>query len=150
LGFDSASDSGVEPSALGLWRENLEHPGETTQYYSARILLSAPNRSHLKKIGTQEIDQNLLIRLRRGGAVVPELRASFRWYVRFLQRKLTERALQKDGNGDGPAAGVMRQTILPVESELKQIDKAIAVALSLDLSLEAESWPARLQGKQRA
>ena len=82
--------------------------------------------------------------------MVPELRASFRWYVRFLQRKLTERALQKDGNGDGPAAGVMRQTILPVESELKQIDKAIAVALSLDLSLEAESWPARLQGKQRA
>ena len=59
-----------------------------------------------------------------------ELRASFRWYVRFLQRKLTERALQKDGNGDGPAAGVMRQTILSVESELKQIDNAIAVAKS--------------------
>jgi hypothetical protein len=84
----------------------------------------------LKKIGTQEIDQNLLIRLRRGEAVVPELRASFRWYVHFLQRKLTERALQKDGNGDGPAAGVMRQTILSVESELKQIDNAIAVAKS--------------------
>src|ERR1700685_3197488 len=33
----------------------------------------------------------------------------------FLQRKLTEHALQKDGNGDGPAAGVMRQTILSRE-----------------------------------
>ena len=62
--------------------------------------------------------------------MVPRLRASFRWYVRFLQRKVTERALQKDGNGDGPAAGVMCQTILSVESDLKQIDNAIAVAKS--------------------
>jgi hypothetical protein len=100
-----------------------------------------------EKIGKQEIDQNLLIRLRRGGAVVPRLRASFRWYLRFLQGKLTERALQKDGNGDGPSAGVMRQTMLSVASELKQIDNAIAVAKSLALSLEAQSWPARLQGK---
>jgi hypothetical protein len=50
LGFDPASDSGVEPyGAFGLWRENLEHPGETTQSYSARIWLSAPNSSHLKE-----------------------------------------------------------------------------------------------------
>jgi hypothetical protein len=34
---------------------------------------SKPLTFEMKKIETQEIDQNLLIRLRRGGAVVPRL-----------------------------------------------------------------------------
>ena len=111
--------------------------------------MSAPNRSHLKKIETQEIDQNLLIRLRRGGAVVPELRASFRWYVRFLQRKLTERILQKDGNGDGPAAGHASDDPLSRERAETDRQRDRRREVSLDLSLEAESWPARHPGKQR-
>ena len=48
----------------------------------------------------------------------------FRWYVRYLERKIMERSLKKDGDGDGPAAGVMRQTLLSVKAELKQIELA--------------------------
>jgi hypothetical protein len=49
--------------------------------------------------------------------------ACFRWYVRFLQRKILERANPKE---DSPtaAAGVLRHEILSVESELKQIELA--------------------------
>jgi phage terminase Nu1 subunit (DNA packaging protein) len=57
-----------------------------------------------------------------------DLDASFRFYVRYLQRKLIERALPDDGDGDGggPAtsAGVMRHRLLSIEAEMKQIELA--------------------------
>lgn len=50
----------------------------------------------------------------------------FRWYVRFLQRKIVERAFPEDADGDGSAksAGVTRNKLLSIESELKQIELA--------------------------
>jgi len=50
----------------------------------------------------------------------------FRWYVRYLQRKLVERALPENGNGSiaGAAAGETRHKLLSIEAELKQIELA--------------------------
>jgi hypothetical protein len=52
----------------------------------------------------------------------------FRWYVRYLQRKLVERALPDDENGKGSiataAASATRYKLLSIESELKQIELA--------------------------
>ena len=54
LGFDSASDSDVEPTGrFGLRPENLEHPGETTQPYIGENRPSVPNGSHLKERRTR-------------------------------------------------------------------------------------------------
>ena len=56
LGFDSASDSYVEPTGrFGLRPENLEHPGETTQPYLSKNRPSVPNRSHLKRVNKTSI-----------------------------------------------------------------------------------------------
>jgi hypothetical protein len=50
----------------------------------------------------------------------------FRWYVRYLQRKLVERALPENGNGSiaGTAAGETRHKLLSIEAELKLIELA--------------------------
>ena len=50
----------------------------------------------------------------------------FRWYVRYLQRKLVERAHPESGDGSvpGPAAGETRHKLLSIEAELKQIELA--------------------------
>jgi hypothetical protein len=52
----------------------------------------------------------------------------FRWYVRYLQRKLVERALPEDGDGHGggPAtsSSATRHKMLSIEAELKQIELA--------------------------
>lgn len=52
----------------------------------------------------------------------------FRWYVRYLQRKLIARALPEDGDGDagGPASSsaATRHKMLSIEAELKQIQLA--------------------------
>jgi hypothetical protein len=50
----------------------------------------------------------------------------FRWYVRYLQRKLVERALPEDGDGGGPAtsSSATRHKMLSIEAELKQIELA--------------------------
>ena len=52
--------------------------------------------------------------------------ACFRWYVRYLQRKLVERALPENGDGSiaGTAAGETRHKLLSIEAELKQIELA--------------------------
>lgn len=52
--------------------------------------------------------------------------ACFRWYIRFMQRKLVERMFPKDGDASSPAAaaGVTRNKLLSIESELKQIELA--------------------------
>ena len=52
-----------------------------------------------------------------------DLGACCRWYVRFLQRKLLERANPKEENATA-AAGAMRHKMLSIESELKQIELA--------------------------
>jgi hypothetical protein len=52
----------------------------------------------------------------------------FRWYVRYLQRKLVERAHPDDdksnGSVAGPAAGEMRHKLLSIETEMKSIELA--------------------------
>ena len=50
----------------------------------------------------------------------------FRWYVRYLQRKIVQRAFPEDADGDSPAksAGVTRHKLLSIEAELKQIELA--------------------------
>jgi hypothetical protein len=52
-----------------------------------------------------------------------DLGACCRWYVRFLQRKLLDRANPKEESATA-AAGVLRYKMLSIESELKQIDLA--------------------------
>ena len=52
-----------------------------------------------------------------------DLGACCRWYVRFLQRKLLERANPKEENATA-AGGVLRHKMLSIESELKQIELA--------------------------
>jgi phage terminase Nu1 subunit (DNA packaging protein) len=53
---------------------------------------------------------------------------TFRWYVRYLQRKLVERAHPDDENGKGAVAGAgageTRHKLLSIEAELKQIELA--------------------------
>jgi len=50
----------------------------------------------------------------------------FRWYVRYLQRKLVERALPENGDGSiaTSAAGEMRHRLLSIEAEMKSIELA--------------------------
>jgi hypothetical protein len=50
--------------------------------------------------------------------------ACFRWYIAFMERKLAERAQQKDGDVSGLAAAVTRHRILSIETELKQMELA--------------------------
>jgi hypothetical protein len=104
-----------------------------------------------EKDRAQEIDQNLLICLRREGAVVPEVRASFRWYVRFCSGSSLNVLFRKTATEMVRPRGVMRQTILSGESELKQIDNAIAVAKSPWI-FPSRRNPGRhvSRGKQRA
>jgi hypothetical protein len=52
-----------------------------------------------------------------------DLRACLRWYVRFLQRKILERAQPKDDSATA-AGAVIRHTILSVEAEMKSIELA--------------------------
>lgn len=73
----------------------------------------------------QQLAKEGLPRVKRGEY---DLSACFRWYVRYLQRKLVERALPEDGDGDGggPAtsSAATRHKLLSIESELKQIELA--------------------------
>jgi phage terminase Nu1 subunit (DNA packaging protein) len=73
----------------------------------------------------QQLAKEGLPRAKRG---LYDLDASLRWYVRYLQRKLVERALPEDGNGDGggPAtsSAATRHKLLSIEAELKQIELA--------------------------
>jgi hypothetical protein len=52
----------------------------------------------------------------------------FRWYVRYLQKKLVERAHPDDENGKGSiagtAAGEMRHKLLSIETEMRSIELA--------------------------
>jgi hypothetical protein len=52
----------------------------------------------------------------------------FRWYVRYLQKKLVERAHPDDENGNGSIAGVaageMRHKLLSIQTEMAAIELA--------------------------
>ena len=70
-----------------------------------------------------ELQKRGLPRVKAGRYNIPKC---FRWYVRYLQRKLVERALPENGDGSvaGPAASATRDKLLSIEAELKQIELA--------------------------
>jgi hypothetical protein len=50
----------------------------------------------------------------------------FRWYVRFMQQKLIERAHpEKNGDSSTAAAGVIRHKMLSIEVEMKQMGSSL-------------------------
>ncbi len=54
-----------------------------------------------------------------------ELRECFRWYVRFMQQKLIDRAHPERNEDDAAAiGGVIRHKMLSIQSELKEIELA--------------------------
>ncbi len=79
-------------------------------------------------LGSRRIQQLAKEGLPRAERGVYDVVACFRWYVRYLQRKLVERALPEDGDGDagGPvsSATATRHKILSIEAELAQISLA--------------------------
>jgi phage terminase Nu1 subunit (DNA packaging protein) len=84
--------------------------------------------AHELNLGSRRIQQLAKEGLPRADRGVYDVVACFRWYVRYLQRKLIERALPEDGDGDagGPAtsASATRHKMLSIEAELKQIELA--------------------------
>jgi hypothetical protein len=55
-----------------------------------------------------------------------DIPACFRWYVKYLQKKIVTRAFPEDADGDSPAksAGLTRHKLLSIEVEMKQIELA--------------------------
>lgn len=84
--------------------------------------------AHELNLGSRRIQQLAKEGLPRADRGVYDVIACFRWYVRYLQRKLVERALPEDGDGDGggPAtsSAATRHKMLSIEAELKQIELA--------------------------
>jgi phage terminase Nu1 subunit (DNA packaging protein) len=84
--------------------------------------------AHELNLGSRRVQQLAKEGLPRSERGVYDVVACFRWYVRYLQKKLVERALPEDGDGDagGPAtsASATRHKMLSIESELKQIELA--------------------------
>jgi phage terminase Nu1 subunit (DNA packaging protein) len=79
-------------------------------------------------LGSRRIQQLAKEGLPRAERGIYDVVACFRWYVKYLQRKLVERALPEDGDGDagGPvsSATATRHKILSIEAELAQISLA--------------------------
>jgi hypothetical protein len=79
-------------------------------------------------LGSRRIQQLAKEGLPRAERGIYDVVACFRWYVRYLQRKLVERALPEDGAGDagGPAtsSSATRHKMLSIEVEMKQIELA--------------------------
>lgn len=84
--------------------------------------------AHELNLGSRRIQQLAREGLPRADRGVYDVIACLRWYVRYLQRKLVERALPEDGDGDGggPAtsSAATRHKMLSIEAELKQIELA--------------------------
>jgi len=84
--------------------------------------------AHELNLGSRRIQQLAKEGLPRPERGVYDIIESFRWYVRYLQRKLIERAQPDDEDGDagGPvtSAAATRHKMLSIESELKQIELA--------------------------
>lgn len=79
-------------------------------------------------LGSRRIQQLAREGLPKADRGVYDVIECFRWYVRYLQRKLVERALPEegDGNGGGPvsSSAATRHKMLTIEAELKQIELA--------------------------
>ena len=84
--------------------------------------------AHELNLGSRRVQQLAREGLPRAERGIYDVVACFRWYVRYLQRKLVERALPEDGDGDagGPVSSstATRHKMLSIESELKQIELA--------------------------
>lgn len=77
-------------------------------------------------LGTRRIHQLVKEGLPKADRGVYDVIECFRFYVRYMQAKLRERAIVEDGDGGGPAtssAGV-RHKMLSIEVQLKQLDLA--------------------------
>lgn len=84
--------------------------------------------AHELNLGSRRIQQLAKEGLPKADRGVYDIVACFRFYVRYLQRKLIERALPEDGDGDGGApatsSAATRHKMLSIEAELKQIELA--------------------------
>lgn len=91
-------------------------------------LVSLAVIAELLNLGERRVQQLAKEGLPRANRGVYDREACIRFYIRYLQRKLIERALPEDGDGDGggPAtsASATRHKMLSIESELKQIELA--------------------------
>jgi hypothetical protein len=72
-----------------------------------------------------DLQKNGFPRVKPGRYNIPKC---FRWYVRYLQRKLVERAHPDDDKSNGSVAGAaareMRHRLLSIEAEMKSIELA--------------------------
>ncbi len=83
-------------------------------------------------LGERRIQQLVKEGLPKAERGVYDIIECFRWYVRYLQRKLVERAIvdpddeDQDGDGGGPARShsAIKHRALSIEVELKQIELA--------------------------
>ena len=112
-------------------RNKKSSPPASTKPVSRRVptwIGKLEECAHELNLGSRRIQQLAKEGLPRADRGVYDVVACFRWYVRYLQRKLVERALPEDGDGDGggPAtsASATRHKMLSIEAELKQIELA--------------------------
>lgn len=75
---------------------------------------------HLSERRVQQLVAEGLPRAQRGAY---DLDKCLRWYVRYLQKKLAERALP-DPDGGSSATAVTRHKLLSIEAELKHLELA--------------------------
>jgi phage terminase Nu1 subunit (DNA packaging protein) len=79
-------------------------------------------------LGARRVQQLAKEGLPKKGTGLYDVIACFRWYVRYLQRKLVERALPDGADGDpgGPltSATMTRNKMLSIDAELKEMELA--------------------------
>ena len=112
----------------GKTGKNREKPGITISKRVPTWIGKLAECATELNLGSRRIQQLATEGLPRADRGVYDIVECFRWYVRYLQGKLIERALPEDGDGDagGPAtsASATRHKMLSIESELKQIELA--------------------------
>jgi hypothetical protein len=112
----------------GKTGKNREKPGITISKRVPTWIGKLAECATELNLGSRRIQQLATEGLPRADRGVYDIVECFRWYVRYLQGKLIERALPEDGDGDagGPAtsASATRHKLLSIESELKQIELA--------------------------
>lgn len=84
--------------------------------------------AHELNLGARRIQQLAKEGLPKADRGVYDIIECFRFYIRYLQRKLIERALPENGDGDGGApatsSSAKRHEMLSIEAELKKIELA--------------------------
>jgi hypothetical protein len=124
-------------SAHSAARKKRSPAKKTAVSGSRKTRSSAPRWiGKIEELGSElNLGRSRIFQLRHEHDPLPQVKPGLydivkclRWYVRYLQRKLVERAFPEDGDGDGggPAtsASAMRHKMLSIESELKQIELA--------------------------